>query len=166
MKHLKTIIGFIAVIVFGLSLFSQNQDYGRLGKNRTQNVQKRSFSTDKHHLIGGKVAEVTLDNEGKYGSPGIHLIVNDGKDDFIIHMGPEYFFKSKGIGFKKGDSVKLNAFEGKFNGKTVFFASSVDVAGNVTIIRNKSGDPEWRRSAGNGNGRGRGSRSNRGYRNR
>jgi hypothetical protein len=168
MKHFKTTIGLAIVILFGLSLFSQDQGFRRMGKNRTQNTQKRNFSVEKARLIEGKITKVTLENNGQYGSPGIHLVVNDGKADLSIHMGPEYFFKSKGIIFKNGDSVKLNAFEGMYNEKVAFFASSIEVAGNVTLIRNKYGDPEWRRSAGNGSGRGRGrgGNSNRVYRNR
>lgn len=165
MKHFKTTIGLAIVIFFGMSLFSQNQDFRRMGKNRTQNTQKRNFSLEKTRLIEGKITKVTLENNGRYGSPGIHLIVNDGKSDLSIHMGPEYFFKSKGIIFKNGDNIKLNTFEGTFNEKVTFFASSIEAAGNITLIRNKYGDPEWRRSAGNGSGRGRGG-SSRGYRNR
>ncbi len=168
MKHFKTTIGLAIVIFFGLSLFSQDQDFRRLGKNRAQNIQKRDFSVEKTRMIEGKITKVELENNGRYGSPGIHLIVNDGKSDLSIHMGPEYFFKNKGIIFKNGDTVKLSTFEGKFNEKVTFFASSMEVAGNVILIRDKNGDPEWRRSAGIGSGRGRGRNGNsgRGYRNR
>ncbi|MCK5221972.1 MAG: hypothetical protein KAR14_10360 [Candidatus Aminicenantes bacterium] len=168
MKHFKTTIGLAIVILFGLSLFSQNQDFRRMGKNRAQNTQNRNFSLEKTRIVEGKITKVTLENNGRYGSPGIHLVVNDGKSDLSIHMGPEYFFKSKGITFKNGDSIKLNTFEGTFNKKVTLFASSIEVAGNVTLIRNRYGDPEWRRSADNrsGRGRGRGGSSYGGYRNR
>ena len=166
MKHFKSVVIFVIVIFFSLSVFSQVSGYNRLGKNRSQNIAKRNFSLEKTRLIEGKITKVTLENYGRYGSPGIHLIVNDGKNDLSIHMGPEYFFKSKGMTFKNGDSIKLNTFEGTFNEKATFFASSIEVAGKVTLIRNKYGDPEWRRSAGNSPGRGRGRSSYRGYRNR
>ncbi|MCK4890972.1 MAG: hypothetical protein KAS97_13635, partial [Candidatus Aminicenantes bacterium] len=140
------------------SLFSQDQDFRRMGKNRAKNIQKRSFSLEKTRLIEGKITKVTIENDGQYGSPGIHIVVNDGKDDLLIHVGPEYFFKSKGIVFNKGDLIKLNTFEGKDKEKAVFFASSMEVAGNVSLIRNMNGDPEWRRGSGNGSGRGKGRR--------
>lgn len=159
MKHFKTTIGLAIVIFFGLSLFSQDQDFRKMGKNRAQNTQKRNFSLEKTRLIEGKITKVTLENNGQYGSPGVHLFVNDGKNELSIHMGPEYFFKSKGIIFKNGDTIKLNTFEGMFNEKVAFYVSSIEVAGNSIKIRNKFGDPEWRRSAGNGSGKGRGRRS-------
>jgi len=158
MKHFKTTIGFVVVIFFGLSLFSQNQDFRRMGKNKAQNTQKRNFSVDKTRLIEGKITNVALENNGQYGSPGLHLVVNDGKSELNIHMGPEYFFKSKGVILKNGDSIKLNTFEGTDNEKSTFYASSIEVDGNIILIRNKHGDPEWRGNTENRSRRGRGRR--------
>lgn len=168
MKHFKTIIGLSIIIFFGASLFSQASGYDKLGKNRAQNVEKRNFSIEKTRIIEGKIMKIEKATTGQYGAPGIHLVVNSGKEAFNVHMGPEYFFNKKGVTFKIGDTIKMSAFEGSFKDQVTFYASSMEVAGNVTLIRNKNGDPEWRRSNryGTGRSRGKGTRSYRGYRNR
>lgn len=169
MKHFKSTIVFISIIFFGLSIFAQTSGYERMRKNRAQNIAKRNFSIEKTRLIEGKIMKVEKMSYGQYAAPGIHLVVSDGKESFTVLMGPETFFNQKGIIFKAGDPIKLNTFEGTFKEKTAFYASSLVQDKNVTLIRDKSGNPSWSRSAGYrsgpGKGRGRG-RSSRGYRNR
>ncbi len=79
-------------------------------------------------------------------SPGIGLKVRDQDKEMVeVQLGPKSFVKVDGLGFKKGDKVKVKGVWAAIGGKDVFLASKVKKGDDLElkVRRTKDGTPYW-----------------------
>ncbi len=79
-------------------------------------------------------------------APGVGMKVRDqDKEMVVVHLGPRSFVKVDGLGFKKGDKVKVKGVWAAIGGKDVFMASKVKKGDDFEykIRRTKDGTPFW-----------------------
>jgi len=80
-------------------------------------------------------------------SPGIVLHVKESPDDevIVVQVCPTWYMKSRGIGLKRGDRIKVRGVWAEINGKDVFMASKIK-KGNYFVLKirlTKDGTPFW-----------------------
>lgn len=79
-------------------------------------------------------------------APGVGLVVLDeGKEQVRVQLGPKAFVDLKTIGLKKGDKVKIKGAWAEINGEDVFMAAKVKKGEfiEVKFRRTKDGTPLW-----------------------
>jgi len=154
----KTIL--IAVITISMVTLS----FGQRGFNRTH-----TFDVTAPVEINGKIlkVETVKDGTGWYGrfGGGIHLTIQSGDKQSLVHLGPAVFLDSNKWEFKTGEMVTMKVFKGTGKSSGQLFAASVTRGGQQLVLRDGNGFPMWRQSLkgkgqGRGQGRGRGGRWN------
>lgn len=130
-----------------------------IGQARGRGLCYRQLLLQSPVAVEGKIIKIeTLDyGKGRYGQ-GIHLFVRNNGQDTEIHLGPQAWLNEQGLQFKQGDTIKIKAFKGTYNGNPTFFASEIAnaKAGKTIMLRDENGFPMWRQSLRNGSGRGMG----------
>jgi hypothetical protein len=99
--------------------------------------------------VEGKILRIEefTSGTGQYGK-GLHLFMNYNGKESEIHMGPAEWFNTQGFPLKKGDTIRVKAYQGLYNGNPALFATEIsDIKGSsIVTLRDQYGAPMWRRS--------------------
>lgn len=141
---LKTLVIVSIVMLSMVTLtYAQGRGWGR-GCYRYLQVQGNTPI-----MVEGKILRIEefTSGIGQYGK-GLHLFMNYNGKESEIHMGPVEWFNAQGFPLKKGDTVKVKAFKGVYNGNPALFAAEIsDIKGSSLVtLRDQYGAPMWRRS--------------------
>ncbi|MBU2487798.1 MAG: hypothetical protein KKA60_00245 [Proteobacteria bacterium] len=82
-------------------------------------------------------------------APGAGLVVNDGDENILVHLGPVGFVDPKATGFKPGDRVKVKGVWADIRGEEIFLASKVKKGDlyQLKVRRTRDGLAFWEMSA-------------------
>jgi hypothetical protein len=108
--------------------------------------------------LSGVIAKVENCNSGRgWYANGINLtVVDDGKQQSLVRLGPAAFLSTNNWAFKQGEKIIVKAFKGTGNFANEFFAAEVIRDGKNLLLRDEYGFPKWRQSLRKGRGMGRG----------
>ena len=74
---------------------------------------------------------------------GLHLVVEDGRENVDIYLGPADFMKQFDFTFAKGDQVDVTGSRVKWGGTTVVLAREVRRQSQTLYLRDAGGNPYW-----------------------
>ena len=149
----------ILILVITISMVTVS--FGQQGRNRTH-----TFDVTAPVELSGKIlkVETVKDGRGWYGRSGggIHLTIQAGDKQSLVHLGPARFLDSNNWEFKAGEMVTVKAFKGTGKSNGQWFAAGVTRGGQQLVLRETNGSPMWRQSLNNrkGQGKGRGGQRN------
>ncbi len=167
MKNVRIMIMFFLIFSMIGIVTGENKNGGK-GKNKSSSNSNINFDVQKKTEINGKIENVSKIDNGCCQSQGLRLRIRTRKGNKVydVHLGPDYLFSNNDMNFKKGDNVSVDAFEGTFNDKKAYYASSVSSNGKSMILRYDDGESSWKKgsknlnksdtSKGGGNGKGQG----------
>ncbi len=75
--------------------------------------------------------------------PGLHLLVDTGKETLDVYLGPMEFMKSFDFTFGKGDRIDAVGSRVKVAGGTVILAREVRRQSQTVYLRGPDGSPYW-----------------------
>ena len=111
----------------------------------------RKYNPATEITVSGVVDDV-VQNQGKRGRTGIHVMVKSGSDVLTVHLGPSEFLGNSKFSVAKGDKIEVVGSNVQLGGNNVVIAREVKKADQVLTLRDAQGLPKWR-------GAGRGPRS-------
>lgn len=141
MKTSLVMLLIAAMAIAPLMARRQNGDTGR------HNPCQCNGSEHKTVTLEGTVAEVVYSKDGKGRfADGIHLIIRDGKESKEVHLGPREWLESKKFSVKKGETIKVNAFQCDCNNETSIMAREILRGDQSLQLRDDNGRALWSRS--------------------
>ena len=143
----------IMIIVVSMAMLSFGQ-----GRNRVHTFDVTTPVEVSGKIIKVETVKATTGGYGRY-SGGIHLTIQQGDKQSVVHLGPAAYMNSNNWEFKEGEMVTVNAYNGTGNYSGQLFAADVTRNGKQLTLRDKDGFPMWRQSMnrrGQGKGKGRG----------
>lgn len=137
----------VSLVMLSMTAMTFGQTGGQGSRSYDRCYRYRPLDITAPQSIEGKVIKVEAANSGRgrYGD-GTHLVIQSGKAEMTVHLGPRVFLEKNQIRIQQGDQVKLTAFKGTYNNQAVFFASQVWQDGKAIILRDQQGFPMWRAS--------------------
>ena len=137
---------FISILVISMALLSFGEP--QLGRNR-QYAQNRTHTFDVNNPveISGTIAKVetVTAGKGRYGT-GVHLTINSGGNESLVHMGPAAYLDSNQWKLAKGENVSVKVFKGTGNNSGQLFAAQITRGKNQLAMRDDAGRAMWRQS--------------------
>lgn len=149
MKMSLIMLLIAAMAIMPLTARWQNGDTGR------NNPCQCNGSEHKTVTLEGTVTEVVHSRDGKGRfADGIHLIIRDGKESKEIHLGPREWLEKEKFSIKKGETVKIDAFQCDCNKETSIMAREIHQGDQSLRLRDDNGRALWSRSLSDGRGSG------------
>lgn len=121
------------------------------------NNYSRLFDASTIKELNGSVVSVEKITPEKGMSTGIHLLVKTEKNETIsVHLGPSWYLDNQDVQFVAGDVIKVKGSSITYQNAPAIIAMTVEKGGQVLVLRDKKGNPNW-----NGWRSGKGGRKNR-----
>jgi hypothetical protein len=76
-------------------------------------------------------------------SPGVHLLVDTGKERLSVHVGPEWYIERQDVPLEPGDAIEVKGSRITFEGKPALVAAEVRKGADVLRLRDEDGFPAW-----------------------
>ena len=95
--------------------------------------------------LRGTVEAVTQPTRGQM--MGTHLTVKAAEETKEVMLGPAKFIAGKGFAFAKGDSIEVTGSRITMGATVFVIAREVIKDGKTLTLRDKTGKPEWARTA-------------------
>lgn len=112
----------------------------------TQMQQRaRVYNPATEVTVSGVVDDV-VQNQGKRGGTGTHIMLKSGADLLMVHLGPSAFLAKNNFTVAKGDQVEVTGSKVQLGGKDVVIAREVKNGSSVLTLRDSAGTPKWRGS--------------------
>ncbi len=112
----------------------------------TQMQQRaRVYNPATEVTVNGVVDDV-VQNQGKQGGAGTHIMLKSGADLLAVHLGPSAFLAKNNFTLAKGDQVEVTGSKVQLDGKDVVIAREVKKGASVLTLRDSAGIPKWRGS--------------------
>lgn len=103
----------------------------------------RKYNPATEITVSGVVDDV-VQNQGKRGRTGIHVMVKSGSDVLTVHLGPSEFLGNSKFSVAKGDKIEVVGSKVQLGGNNVVIAREVKKADQVLTLRDAQGLPKWR----------------------
>ncbi len=98
------------------------------------------YDTANEVTIKGPVEEIKLiPGVGE----GMHLIVKENNESFLVHVAPETFLKEMDFPITKGVQIEVVGSKIKSDAGDEILAREINEKGNVLTLRDKKGVPIW-----------------------
>ncbi|MCC6280924.1 MAG: DNA-binding protein [Saprospiraceae bacterium] len=121
------------------------------------NNYSRLFDASAIKDLNGSVVSIEKITPEKGMSTGIHLLVKTEKNETIsVHLGPSWYLDNQDVQFVAGDVIKVKGSSITYQNAPAIIAMTVEKGGQVLVLRDKKGNPNW-----NGWRSGKGGRKNR-----
>lgn len=158
---MKKLVSIAAIALVFVSIYSSNIEaqYGRNYKNggcwsgggrNYNNGYCQNFKNGNAPFYDLK-SEIKINGtmesfdviRGKGMRGGLEITLNDGKDKFIVHVGPTWYLDDINLDVNNGDKLEIFGSKVEMNGKTVILASKITQNGKTYSLRDKYGFPKW-----------------------
>ncbi|MHC1742877.1 MAG: hypothetical protein AB9873_07570 [Syntrophobacteraceae bacterium] len=137
----------VMLVGFLCSFFNASaQDKSDLTGWEKDSAYNKYYNVSEYDDFKGVVEEIIEITPLSGMAPGVGLKVRDQDKEMVeVQLGPKAFVKVDGLGFKKGDKVKVKGVWAAIGGKDVFLASKVKKGEDVEakMRRTKDGVPYW-----------------------
>lgn len=146
--HGFTAISLVAAL-FGIVLLATHapaQEKAELVGWEKDSAYNKLYNISEFDDFKGVVEEIIEVTPMPGMASGVGMKVRDqDKEMVVVHLGPKSFVKMDGLGFKKGDKVKVKGVWAAIGGKDVFMASKVKKGYDFEykVRRTKDGTPFW-----------------------
>jgi len=126
------ILPFTAMAQRGSGNWCSNNSYSRL------------FNASTIEELNGSVVSIEKITPEQGMSTGIHLLVKTKKNETIsVHLGPAWYLDNQDILFVTGDVIKVKGSRITYQNAPAIIAMTVDKGGQVLMLRDKKGNPNW-----------------------
>lgn len=139
MKALRT----LAVAVFLLATMS-GFILAQAPANGIQGNSARNYDPTTEATLTGTVQQV-LQQAGKRGWNGTHLLVKTDQEIVSVHLGPSSYLQKQGLSFEIGDAVSVVGSRTMVGGKPVLVAREITSGSKTVVLRDAQGVPNWSR---------------------
>ena len=129
--------------LFLMALMALNLSLSAQRKEEKTNTCKSRFNTETLTSVNGKIMEVIQISTQAEMAFGTHILIDHNGDSIVAHIGPSWYLEKMKVRFEKGDYIELSGSQIVFEGEPVIIASSIELKGQTTILRNKKGVPKW-----------------------
>lgn len=130
----------LAALMVALPLASQT---GPPASRPGPAAQPRAYDPAREATLHGRIREVVTVPGGR--AAGIHLrVVADGRD-WEVHLAPAWFLERRKWTFSKDEEVIVTGARAGSGEGEYLIAREVKRGGEVMVLRDATGLPQWRR---------------------
>ncbi len=108
------------------------------------NNYSRLFNASTIEDFNGSVVSIEKITPEKGMSTGIHLLVKTEKNESVsVHLGPSWYLDNQDVQFVAGDVIKVKGSRITYQNAPAIIAMTVEKGGQVLVLRDKKGNPNW-----------------------
>ena len=138
LRRIYRILILVASITASTAPVAYSQLRPGMGPRRGGHLYNPSTET----TVKGTVQQVITISPGP-GREGIHLDLKTESGIFDVHVGPAAYLAAKKFKIAKGDHVNVIGSKVSFEGHDAIIARELKKGGNVLILRDAQGIPQW-----------------------
>jgi len=110
----------------------------------SNNNYSRLFNASTIEELNGSVVSIEKITPEQGMSTGIHLLVKTKKNETVsVHLGPAWYLDNQDIQFVAGDVITVKGSRVTYQNAPAIIAMTVDKGGQVLMLRDKKGNPNW-----------------------
>jgi hypothetical protein len=148
MNNIATSILLIASIVLLFSEQSLAQPGGMMkwrgSEGWGQGTQYgRMYNPQTIETISGKIVSIDRMVPMRRMSQGVHLMVQTGKENISVHLGPEWYITNQDMQLQVNDRVEIKGSKVTFDGKPTIIAAQIKKGDKILTLRDNNGLPLW-----------------------
>lgn len=142
---------FLIIVLFFISSalvvdsFAQQGVMGGQGSGGWSSGSKygRMYNPSTVETIKGEVVSVDKITPMQGMRYGVHLMVNTGKENISVHLGPGWYIENQDVTIEPKDKVEITGSRVTFDGKPAIIAKEVRKGEKLLILRDENGFPAW-----------------------
>ncbi len=93
--------------------------------------------------VEGTVTKVEYIKRPAQRELGVHVGLQTAKDNFTVHLGPEWYLKEQGVTLIKGDQIEVTGSKIAMKATPTIIASKITKNGQEVQLRDSRGIPMW-----------------------
>jgi hypothetical protein len=106
-------------------------------------VAKRNYDPKTVETLQGKVVSLEVSSSPLQRDHGIHLLLQVGKANIAVHLGPAAFLRKQSVRMAVNDIITVTGSRVLFDGKLAIIAAEIKKGNEVLKLRDENGIPVW-----------------------
>lgn len=105
--------------------------------------EERFYDPATVQTLRGSIVEVEYGPAMRSESLSLHVILQSGRDQHVVHLGPSWYIEQQPLEFEPGNAMEVTGSRLELHGRSVILARAVTTGGKRLTLRDPEGAPLW-----------------------